>query len=413
MRVARIAIALLGALCAVTGMARADGSTLSAMRAHLLARGATDVRELARAFLFEGQSTSYADRLERAGCVGYLALGLGEVRDVDLGLFTEGGQPIAEDVAIAPYAYARVCATPGLGVYVSASLYAGRGELVLVRVAAAPRELGPLPEQLPLAVTAGGRLEELRSVGAARDELSPVSVVLQEERAQAALGYVPAGAPNAFAVRAGLARGRVVLRGGRCFRVVVVVPFSRGVVVEIEGPEGVRRVGRGLGDERATLALCTRQDAVYSVAVQARSLRGVALLRAFEHREVELRHVRELGDALALAVAEAEHVASARGLHLAPVGNAWVEGSTPLTWPIRLGDRGCYALAAVSEAGAGAIDLRVIDPQGVVLAHNEGRRGLPMVFVCARTSRSVRLVLRARGPDLPVSVWLGRPRRQP
>ncbi|HEY6881093.1 MAG TPA: hypothetical protein VI299_23870, partial [Polyangiales bacterium] len=129
-------------LAAWVQRAEARTDVTAAVTAHLLARGASAVSEVSRTFLVEGQSTALPVRLERAGCAGYLALGLGEVRDVDLALYTKAGQLVAEDVAIAPYAYARVCGEAGTELYASATLYAGRGQLSLLRVDDAPRELG-------------------------------------------------------------------------------------------------------------------------------------------------------------------------------------------------------------------------------------------------------------------------------
>ena len=402
--------ALALALLAVSPLAARAGVTdesLATVARHLKSRGASEVVEVGRSFLFDGQSTSHAQRLERTSCVAYLALGLGEVRDVDLGLYTHAGQLIAQDIAIAPYAYARVCGASGLDFYASATLYAGRGQLVLLRVDDAPRELGRLPDELPLAVSAGGRLEELRSVGVALDDVSPESALAYEERSHALLGYVAAGPPVALDLRGGNARGQLLLRAGHCYRIAVNVPLSRGVAVEVESASGRRWVGRSSGDDRTAVAVCATEDGAYAARVQARTLRGLALMRAFEHPGVNLTRVMELGEASALAVAEAEFVASARGLTLSPLGHAWVEGGAPLTWSLLVKEPGCHALAVVSEVGAAAVDVRLTDEQGLLLAHNEGRRGVPMVFFCAQQARPIRLILKARGPDLRVSVWLG------
>jgi hypothetical protein len=375
---------------------------------HLQQRGATDVREVARGFLFEGQSSAYGQRLTQTGCVAFLALGIGEVRDVDLSLYTRAGQLISEGSGVAPFAYARVCGEAGLDLYTSATMYGGRGELTVLRIEHAPRELGRLPSAIPFTVSAGGRLEDLRSVGAASDELSSESSLLQEERAQAALGYTTSGPPQALELRAGTARGQVLLRAGRCYRVLAAVPFSRGVAVEVEGPEGAHWLARNVGEDRSALALCPASDGPHAVRVQARPLRGLALLRVFEHKAADAGLARQSGESSALAIAEAKHVAAQRGLPLAQLGNAWVEGSAPLVWPLVLDKPGCYAFAAVTEVGAGAVDMRLTDERGSLLAHNEGRRGVPMVFSCAAQAGTVRLVMKARGPDLRVSVWLGR-----
>ena len=414
MKLHRFALALL----AVVGILRPTATragvdpTLSIVTRHLQERGASSVVEIARSFLFEGQSTSYEQRLVDSRCVAYLALGLGEVRDVDLGLYTRAGQLVAQDIAIAPYAYARVCGAPNLELFASATLYAGRGELLLLRVDDGPRELGRLPAELPLAVSAGGRLEELRSVGAALDDLSPDAALAYEERWHALLGYKPAGAPSLLDLRAGNARGQLLLRAGRCYRVALNVPFSRGVAIEIEGPRGQRWVGRSGSEDRTAVAICALDDGAYALRVQARPLRGLAIVRAFEHPHVDLGRVRELGEASALAVAEAEFVASARGLTLAPLGHAWVESGAPLTWSLPLQEPGCHALSVVSEVGAAGVDVRLTDETGLLLAHNEGRRGVPMVFFCARQRGPIRLMLKARGPDLRVSVWLGHSARE-
>lgn len=402
--------ALALALCAGSSARAADAD---AVIDHLRARGARKVSELSRGFLFEGQSSVHDVALSRASCVGFLALGRGDVRDVDLGLYTRAGQLIAEDVATAPVAYARVCGAAGLRLYASATLYAGRGELLLLRVDDAPRELGRLPESVPLAVSAGGTLEELRGVGSAGDEPTTDAALLQEERTQVSLGYQAAGVPLALELRAGLAQGQLPLTAGSCVRISAIVPMSRGVALEIEAPNAVRSVTRSPGEDRAAIALCARVSGLYGVRVQARALRGVALVRAFEHREVDSARVRELGAASALALAEAETVARARGFQLTSLGHAWVEGTSALAWPLTIEAPGCHALAVVSEVGAAAVDIRVTEPDGNLLVHNEGRRGVPMVFFCVAQATSARLIMRARGPDLRVGVWLGRAKESP
>lgn len=402
--------------CACAGIAvlaaqsvSASTSDLEQVTQHLRARGASAVIEVARSFLFEGQSTAHAQRLADEGCIAYLALGTGEVRDVDLALYTRAGQLIAEDVAIAPYAYARVCGAAGLDLYASASLYAGRGQLTLLRIEHGPRELGRLPRGIPLAVSAGGRLEDLRAVGSAVDELSADSSLLQEERAQLALGYVLSGPAQPIELRGGAGRTVLSLKAGHCYRIAVVVPTSRGVALELEGPDSKRWSTRSAGEDRASLALCPGIDGPHAARVQARPMRGIGMLRAFEHREVDPARAREQGEAAALAVAEAQHVARARGLSLTQLGSAWVEGGAPLQWPLSIEQPGCYALAVVSEVGAAAVDVRLTDADGILIAHNEGRRGVPLVFACAPKAGQVRVQLKARGPDLRVSVWLGLP----
>lgn len=391
----------------------AAASDIDAVASHLRGRGASDVTEVARGFVFEGHSIARSVTLAHAGCVAFLALGVGDVRDVDLGLYAHSGQLIAEDAGIAPVAYARVCGAAGLALYASATLYAGRGELVLLRVDDAPRELGRLPDGVALAVSAGGTLEEPRAVGAAGDELATETALLQDERAQVALGYVAAGLPLALELRAGSARGQLILREGACVRVSAMVPLTRGIAIELESPHGMRWASRSPSDDRVAVALCTPMGGAMSVRVQARAVRGMVLVRAFEHPDVDPLRARELGPASAFAVAEARTVAAARGFRLTLVGQGWVESTSALVWPLTLERGDCHALAVISEVGAPAVDIRLTDGDGNLIAHNEGRRGVPMVFFCAERAGPARLIMRARGPDLRVGVWLGQAKELP
>jgi hypothetical protein len=68
-------------------------------------------------------------------------------------------------------------------------------------------------------------------------------------------------------------------------------------------------------------------------------------------------------------------------------------------------------LAALPERGVEA-DVRLLDATGVVLAHNEGRRGFPALFVCTQRALKARLLLRGRGNTGPVSLWVGRSEAQ-
>ena len=84
------------------------------------------MREVARSFLFAGQSSTHVERLARAGCIAYLAIGRGEVRDVDLGLYTDPATDRRRRRG-APYAYVRVCGAAGLVLHAGVSLYAVAG----------------------------------------------------------------------------------------------------------------------------------------------------------------------------------------------------------------------------------------------------------------------------------------------
>ena len=331
---------------------------MRAVTHHLEARGAHEVTEVARTFLFEGSATVVDARSTAQTCMGVLALGLGDVRDLDLALYTRSGQVVAEDTGTAPYAYVRACVDAGVQLYASAQMFEGRGEVVVLRMRDAPRELGRFAEEIPWSVSPGGRLEATRAVGTSGEASVLEGPAVEEERALAELGYVSVGAVLPMLLRGGLGVSRFSLDQPGCYRVVVIVPFARGVALTLTSPGGGSWVDT-------------------------------------------------LGDARALGVAEARFIAASRGLALDHVGEGWVEGAVPLTWPIPLTAGRCYGVWALGPRGLQSVDVRLTDAHGVLLARTEGPPHGASVFHCATASGVVRLELRPKGEDGMVSLWVG------
>jgi hypothetical protein len=140
-------------------------------------------------------------------------------------------------------------------------------------------------------------------------------------------------------------------------------------------------------------------------------MRSVALVRVFEQPLARLEDAARFGEERALLVAEANMAAHDRGLSLGHLGEVWLEGGAGVVWPVELAAGRCHMLAALPERGVEA-DVRLLDATGVVLAHNEGRRGWPALFVCTDQAVKAKLLLRGRGSAGPVSLWVGRSEAQ-
>lgn len=359
---------------------------------------------LGRQFLFEGQALVRSVRFERAGCHAAFAWGGVGLRDVDLGIYSQAGQPLSEDRGATPYGYARVCAAAGVTLFVSAQAYAGRGELSLFWVTDAPRMLGRLPEQLPLAVVSGGRVSATRAVGVEAAELSVEAPLLHDERQLAQAGYVALGPPSLLEVRAGLAEGALFLPAQRCFRVVAFVPGARGILFELESA-GQHREARGPDAELLRMSLCQEEAKPVSVRVRTRALRSLAVVRVFEHPGATPADAARYGEERALLLAEARRAAESRGFRLRHLGEAWSEPGVSLSWPVAEA-RGCLMVAALPDTGPEP-ELLLTDTSGSVLARNEGRHGISTVFGCAPAGRQLQVLVRGHGGAGPVSLWLG------
>lgn len=389
-------------LCAATARA---ATPVELVQSHFRARGG-EARLLKQDFLFEGQALVQSIVVPKAGCWAVFAWGGTGLRDVDLGIYSLAGQLLAEDRGATPYGYARLCSAQGLNAYISAQAYAGRGELTLFWVEQAPRELGRLPESLPIAVSQGGRASPPRALGGDETELAFEAPLLHDERLLATQGYSALGPANVLDVRAGLAQGTLMLRANTCFRLVAFVPSARGMMIEVEGAL-LKREGRSADAELLRLALCTTHEGPHIVRVRTRAMRSVALLRLFEHRLATTADAMTYGEERALLLGEARYAALERGLTLQHLGEAWLEGGSTLLWPVELRASECQMLIALPERTL-ETELRLLNADGVVVASNEGRRGAPSLFTCAKTSEKLRLLLRGRGAPGPVSLWFAR-----
>jgi hypothetical protein len=310
---------------------------------------------------------------------------------------------LAEDRGATPFGYARLCGAAGLPLYVSAQAYAGRGELALFLIEQAPRELGRLPEALPMAVAPGGIASTPRVIGGEEAELSFEAPLLHEERTLADAGYLAIGPSSLIDVRGGLAQGTLLLRGGRCFKVVTFVPGARGLLAEVEGPMQTRDA-RSPDAELLRIALCTEADGAYVVRVRTRAMRSLALVRVFEQPLARPDDAARYGEERALLLGEARTLTSERGLELSALGEVWLEGGGKLAWPVDASANRCLLLLALPERGT-ETELRLVDGEGVVLASNEGRHGLPSVYTCPRKDQKLRVLLHGRGVPGPVSLW--------
>lgn len=401
--------AFLGCLCflfcllAQRSASAQEGGGLALLRDHFRARGASEVRELGKELVFEGQGVVRTLTLDRRSCIGVLAWGGEGVRDVDVSIYSRSGQMLAEDRGASPFGYARLCGAAGLSLYVSAQAYAGRGELALFLVEQAPRELGRLPELLPMAVAPGGLAAVPRAIGGVEAELSFEAPLLHEERTLAAAGYTAVGSANLLDVRGGLAQGTLLLRGGRCFRVVTFVPGARGLLAEVEGPMQ-HRDARSPDAELLRIALCTEADGAYLVRVRTRALRSLALVRIFEQPLAQAADAVSYGEERALLLGEARTLTKERGLALSPLGEVWLEGGGSVAWPVAATAGRCLLLLALPEQGI-ETELRLVDAEGVVLASNEGRHDLPALYTCPRKDQKLRVLLRGRGLPGPISLW--------
>lgn len=357
-----------------------------------------------RAFLAEGQGRAWEFQVDK-GCVGFLAFGRGQVRDVDLALHSTGGLALDEDETVAPYAYVRTCTERAATLYVAARMFSGQGELLLLRVNDAPTALGVLPDALSLAAAPGGRLEPPRDVGPSTRPVTAANRLEATASRLQQLGYRWANVARELRLYQGSAATSVPLEAGRCYLLVAAAAAGTTLLLEAVGPFESQWMARGLGGD-ATLAICGRNNAEYGIRVRSRPGRTAVRLSLFEHPLARIEPGAQVEDGAELARAEARHRLAALGMQTRALGDAWAEPGTNLIWPLKVDKPGCYAVVAVTPRQS-RVDLRLTDDQGRLLARDDGRARAPTVYFCTEHKGPFRASIRSSTRPQRVTLVLG------
>jgi hypothetical protein len=420
----RLAQALLIATLGVAGLpvwtppALAQSRSADVVRAHLEGLGAA-VREVpARVFLQQGEARVVAHEVDGTGCVGFVAFGAGAVRDVDLRLHTEGGLLLDEDTTSAPYGYVRGCSRARQTWFLDIRMYAGRGELVLLRVEDAPTSIDLLPFELGLAAPSGGRPEAPRAVGPGLPGRTLEQRFIAEESEWVERGYMPAGPLRQVPVASGLARAVIPLEAGLCYAIVVGGVHQGRTAVVVAGT-GEERWSGSSTTGRAVTHVCPDKTAEHNVFVKIRAGGGNVLMRSYVQPDAALwESPVTRGDSARVIVGELHHKFAARGMKSGVVGDGWLDTVGPLLWPITLSAGHCYGMGIVPLSGSfrGSLELALEDADRRLLARDRRSEEIPVIYHCPAESGQHRALIRSVTEVGPVVVvvaeWSAEDRRR-
>ncbi len=379
----------------------------------LEAQGAHSVAPLATELLLEGESKSLVTRLDRQGCVGFLAVGHARVQDLDLTLHTASGIALARDVALEPYAYVRYCGAAGLELALTVTMFKGQGEYRLVSLEDAPAALPDLNQRV------GGCFASSTGIRHAGADMGPEPTGAPLDRSIASattalerLGYRATTAP----MRATLgpresAPQLAPLRADRCY---ALAGIGSGTVLDLDlfvrDTEG-RPIARDMNRDRdAIVKLCADRDGDHAIEVRMFEGQGEYALMVLELREDAPRPDPLTGSG---RIAFAETAATLRERGLVPQEIAWglLAPGESLSMPAPVSQGECVAFAAIgsSELEEADLDLLLLDEEGALVGWNLSSSGTPMVWHCAERTAVLRLVGRVYGARGRYLAVVGRP----
>jgi hypothetical protein len=375
---------------------------LGPVRAALAARNA-NVREIESGFLLEGESAVHEATVgDAGGCLGFLAVGARNVRDLDLSIYTTTGTSLVEDVATNAHPYVRFCGAPGLPLRVVVRMYQGQGAYRLVPVDNAPTSVDRLDDLLgPCAgPEETGTPEPPPDLGP-----EPAAMSLDESARRELAGLRDRGyVLMDLVIRGEAAQGqgqqhRLDLASGDCYAVLAV--GDRGVTDLDMTLLGMTRgrASRDAGHERTALVRICPDEPAHMLEVRA--YRGGGGYRIHVLRLVETPAARAAGIDGVSRVFFGEWTARAAKHAFATQIVTWasIAPGEPLAVPIRFERGRCYAIGAVPapDFERGDIDVVVTDSDGRLLTWDVGPDNSPMTFYCADTDGDAIASLRLAG----------------
>jgi hypothetical protein len=366
-------------------------------------RGARPLRERWTGFVRSGMAGTFSLTFARAQCVGFVAVGVESMDDIDLAVSNNAGIQIARDDRRDAHPYVRTCVTPGTTLYVSAIAARGTGEVAVLPLAEPPVVPPPLDGVLdvrPTSLFAGPRVPR-NNVG--RDPaVIPATEAMRRLIARyQSLGYAPVGdIASGQLEHQGVARRPVRFEEGRCY-LVMAVGGDRVEDLDLRVSSPQRRpIVQDTGlDTRPIVRLCASATGEHPAEVRLYAGAGEWALGVMEIPTPEGvalgDDVRGIERARALEVALEASRRAMEPLQRPLRGAVWGVNTQP--FPVRLRAGRCYVLGAAASETLAALDLWLADARGAVLASDTSERERATVFHCARRDGLATASVRVHG----------------
>ncbi|HZO11616.1 MAG TPA: hypothetical protein VFB62_00105, partial [Polyangiaceae bacterium] len=351
------------------------------------AAGAGPLDPIAALVVSEGEQIGSFVEVRTDRCVLVLARAGGSVRDVDLFVYSDGGDRLASDEAPEPDAAVIVCPPHPRRVYVAARIMVGTGMLAVGVMPVPP----PRSDAVARAVGARGRpgddtgklaawpglerkvRERRKGLGSSWDDIRRVAM------------HVDPQAPGAVSVP---------IEARRCLDVLITPSEQvRSVDATVLNEEGrVVARGRPPGRDR-TFVLCSATDETLTILVRPRMSSGLVAViigRSPPGAAVELGDgsvidavspIAPLPKALERHAARTARLPAAREL-----GRSQLEVARPSSMPIALG-RGCTRIDAVGGEPLGSFTAELWSDQGERLSHARGGE-VATLFHCGQAAKA-------------------------
>ncbi|MDP3219339.1 MAG: hypothetical protein Q8S73_34890, partial [Deltaproteobacteria bacterium] len=372
------------------------------VRGAFRARGAQPFEESTVMFLRQGGARGVTLRVERPQCLGFTAVGMPEMGNLDLRVLNAEGIELGHDLRDDAHPFARACVTAPATLFVMATAVLGAGEVAVLAMAnppALPPPLGDVLRDRPRGVSNGVRTPR-GALGRDPAVRPPAQAIETALASLGARGYRREGA----VVNGNMPRGRSEqhpwdLVAGRCY---TAIAFGGERVEDIDlvvrAPSG-EVLGQDVGlDARPEVTFCAAGGGLHAVELRLFSGSGDWSLAVAEAPTPDpMLGPGALPDRLRAAAVAIDASARADGWAVAlppMLGTAWIGAEHRVPVELRGGE--CYRYAAVASSPPGVVDLWLTRPDGALLSAYTGARSPAEIWACP--ARTTRAYLHARTP---------------
>lgn len=372
---------------------------IDAIAAAFRERGARPLDAEWSAFVAPGDARVSRVRIERAQCLGLVAVGPAALRKLSLRVHDASGVLLGEQNDAHPYL--RLCVRNDARITVVVRALEGQGQVALLLLAQPPLVAPDLDRALgerPVGVLLTGQRTPRAAVGVDPTVESVTDVLARHRARVGALGYRPLGSPYVTELERSATLERTFeFEAGRCYGVLIASEgSSESLTVELRDPDGRPLIVQRSVDRDPLTRGCLSQTGRYTLRLTARESLRVALQSLI--LDDRLSVAEDIVGEVRAGVLELHGEALTRSLREVKLIERVASVGAPLVRSLFI-DAGQCVLVGAATSGAG-VELSLNEPSGALIASDTGASSTPRIWHCASQPERLRLTARpmaARG----------------
>jgi hypothetical protein len=372
---------------------------IAAVAAAFRERGARPLDAEWSAFVAPGDAQVTRVRVDRAQCLGFVAVGPAALRKVALRVHDASGVLLGEHNDDA-HPYVRLCVRQESRITLVVRAIEGQGQVALLLLAQPPLVAPDLDRALGERHNGGltGPRTPRAAVGADPTIESATDIIDRHRARVGSLGYRPLSSPFVTTIDRSASLDRTFeFEEGRCYGVLIASEGnSESLTVELRDPDGHPLIAQRSLDRDPLTRGCLSRSGTYTLRLTAREEMRVAVQSLVLDDRLALPD--DVVGEVRAGVLELHGEALTRSLTRVKLIERVASVGAPLVQSLSI-DAGQCVLVGAATSGAG-VELSLNELNGALIASDTGASATPRIWHCATQPQRLRLTARpmaARG----------------